>query len=110
VFVRRELAHGGQMKITSFYYLAYPDCSPPDPMMAASEVYVEVAIQDGSMDCFDFTYSLTICTIGFLKHYLEANPYYAARSLVIVKRFDDQVITEALESILPYMEELAAKK
>jgi hypothetical protein len=102
--------NGDAMKITAFYYLAYPDCSPPDPLVAASEVYVEVATQGGSMDNFDFTYSLTICTVGFLKYHLETHPYYSARSMIVVDRFDDEAIRKALEAILPNIEELATKK
>ena len=98
------------MKITGFYYLAYPDCSPPDPKVAASEVYVEVAVQEGSLDNFDFTYALTICTVDFLAQYLRTHPYYSARSLVIVDCFDDHIIKAALEGVLPYIEELAIKK
>ncbi len=78
--------------------------------MAASEVYVEVAVQDGSTDYFDFTYSLTVCTIGFLNRFLESHSYYAARSLVIVERFDDKVVKDTLEAILPRIDELATKK
>jgi hypothetical protein len=79
-------------------------------MLAASEVYVEVATDGGSTDSFDFTYALTICTVGFLKDFLVAQPYYAARSLVVVERFDDQVINETLKSILPIIDELAIRK
>jgi hypothetical protein len=98
------------MKITSFYYLAYPDCSPVDPLVAVSEVYVEVANQDGSIDKFDFTYALTVCTVGFLERYLETHPYYSCRSIVVVERFDDNVIKSALEAILPNIEEFGIKK
>jgi hypothetical protein len=98
------------MKITSFYYLEYPDCLPDDPMLAASEVYIEVAMQDGSTDRFDFTYALTVCTVGFLKHYLGSHPYYSSRSLIVIDRFDDQSIKLALDAILPSIHELAIKK
>jgi len=98
------------MKITSFYYLAYPDCSPPDPMMASSEIYVEVAVQEGSLDSFDFTYALTISTVGFLKQYLETHPYYVSRSLIVVEHFDDKVIKETLEALLPSIQDFAIRK
>jgi hypothetical protein len=76
-------------------------------MVAASEVYGEVATQDGSTDQFDFTYALTVCTVGFIKQHLEAHHYYASRSLVVVECFNDQIIKEALEALLPNMEALA---
>ena len=79
-------------------------------MVAASEVYVEVAIQDGTTESFDFMYALTICTVGFLKQYLEECPFYAQRSLIVVNRFDDQIIKDALEAILPNIDSLAIKK
>ena len=42
------------MKITSFYYLAYPDSSPLDASVAESEVYFEVSETEGSTDSFRF--------------------------------------------------------
>jgi len=97
------------MKITAFYYLQYPDRLPADPLFAVSEVYVEVA-ENGDIDNFDFTYAITICTVAFLKRHLETHPYYSSPSLIVVERFEDQVIREALEAILPSIDELATKK
>lgn len=97
------------MKIAAFYYLQYPDCLPADPLLAVSEVYVEVA-ENGDIDNFDFTYTLTICTVAFLKQHLETHPYYSSRSLLVVERFEDQVIRAALEAILPSIDELATRK
>jgi hypothetical protein len=98
------------MKITSFYYLKYPDDLPLDPLIAESEVYVEVGSKDGSTDQFDFTYSLTVCTIGFLKDHLRSRPHYASRSVIVVERFADDVISQALEALLPDIEVFALKK
>ena len=98
------------MKITSFYYLKYPDDLPLDPLIAESEVYVEVASDDGSTDQFDFTYTLTVCTIGFLKEHLRYHAHYASRSVIVVERFADDVISQALEALLPDIEDLALKK
>jgi hypothetical protein len=74
-----------------------------------SEVYVEVA-ENGDIHHFDSTYALTVCTVGFLKKFLETHPYYSARSLIVVERFEDQVVRAALEAILPSIEELATRK
>ena len=97
------------MKITAFYYLQYPDCLPADPLLAVSEVYVEVA-ENGDIQNFGSTYALTICTVGFLKQHLETHPYFSSRSLIVVERFEDQVIRAALEAILPRIAEFATKK
>ena len=98
------------MKITSFYYRAYPNCLPADPMDAESEVYVEVANEEGDTNRFDYTYALQICTTGFLKRHLETQPFYCGRALIVVERFDDSAIAEAIKSILPNIEKLAVKK
>jgi hypothetical protein len=98
------------MKITSFYYLEYPDCCPVDPLRAASEVYVEVASHDGSIESFDYTYAITVCTLGFLREYLETHPYYCARGVVIVERFEDETIKQTLQAILPNIDEVATRK
>ena len=98
------------MKITSFYYLRYPDTLPADPLVAESEVYVEVGSEDGSTNQFDFTYTLTVCTIGFLKEHLRSYPYYAGQSVIVVERFADDLIAEALEKLLPDIDTIADKK
>jgi hypothetical protein len=98
------------MKITAFYYLQYPDCAPHDPFCAASEVYVEVASSNGDINSFDFTYALTVCTVGYIKKHLESQSYYANRAVIVVDRFDDQVIRKSLESVLPHIDELAIKR
>jgi hypothetical protein len=98
------------MNITSFYYLQYPDSLPADPSVAASEVYVEVAYQDGDINNFDETYSVTVCTTDYIKLFLETHPCYACRSTIVVSRFEDKTVKEALESILPRIEEYGVKK
>jgi hypothetical protein len=98
------------MKITGFYYLRYPDSLPADPLVAESEVYFEVGSEDGSTNQFDDTYALTVCTIGFVKKHLRSHPYYARRSVILVERFADDVIAEALEKLLPDIDTFAVKK
>ena len=71
------------MKMTSFYYLAYPDCSPADPLMASSEVYIEISdAQGGDLEHFSKTFAITVCTLGFLNEYLKSHPYYTNSCLV----------------------------
>ena len=98
------------MKITALYYLQYPDCSPADPTLAASEVYVETASNEGDTDHFDETYSVMICTANFIKKHLVSHQYYCGRSVIVVERFEDSVIRNALESLLPRISEFAVKK
>ena len=98
------------MKITSFYYLRYPDTLPVDPLVAESEVYVEVASEEGSTNQFDDTYALRVCTVGFLKEHLRSHPYYAGRSAVVAERFAYDVIAKALETLLPVIDTFAIRK
>ncbi len=99
------------MKITCFYYISYPNCSPRDPLIAESEVYVEVSeSEDGSIDNFDWLYKLNICTVGFLEIALKSRPFHCKRSLIVVSRFDDPTITEALEALLPNIDEFADRE
>ena len=98
------------MKITNFYDLNYPDCSPLDPLVAESEVYVEVLLEEGSPFDFDVLYKLTISTTGFLDRFLKTHQFYGKRSVVVVARFDDRMIGETLEALLPVLEQIALKE
>jgi hypothetical protein len=98
------------MKLTSFYYLSYPDSSPPDPLVAESEVYFEVSETEGNTDNFDFTYSIRVCTVGFIRQQLENSPFFVSKSMIIVNYFEDSIIRNALESILPRVGEIAQPK
>ena len=40
-------------KITSFYYLNYPDDLPGDPIDAYSEIYVEIGDEGSTTDHFE---------------------------------------------------------
>lgn len=98
------------MKITGFYYLAYPDADPPNPHNAISEVYVEVGGEASDVNSFDCTYSLTICTRGYIEDCLLSESFFACRTIVIVERFDDESIRVALNSILPRSRILACER
>jgi hypothetical protein len=98
------------MRITSYYYLAYPDCSPTDPLVAESEVYVEISTDDGTIESFDYTYAFNVCTIGFLRRHLETHPFYNRPALIVVERFDDTLIAHALEALLPDIDAFGVRK
>jgi hypothetical protein len=42
-------------KVTSFYYLEYPDVSPSDPENAFTEAYVEIGDESSRPNDFLFT-------------------------------------------------------
>ena len=98
------------MRIASFYYLAYPDTSPADPLNAMSEVYVEVGQEGCDLEHFERTYAVTVCTVGFLKDQLRKHGCFAERSLIVVDVFDDRVIKQALEQLLPDIGSVATEK
>jgi len=98
------------MKISSFYYIDYPDSLPTDPLFASSEVYVEVSGTDGDINNFDLTYAFTVCTIEFVRRSLSIEHFFSARSVVVVDRFDDHTIKNALEAILPKINTLGLLK
>jgi hypothetical protein len=98
------------MNVTSFYYIAYPDGYPPDPLVAASEVYIEVANENGDINNFDFTYSIMVCTVEYINRYLVDKLYYTHPALILVKNFDDFTIKKVIESILPNIDKIAIKK
>lgn len=98
------------MKITSFYYLAYPDSLPLDPFVAASEVYIEVSETEGSINDFDFSYSIHVYTVGFIQQQVKEKSFFCTRPAIVVDRFDDSSIKVALEAILPKIHQIAERK
>lgn len=88
-------------KIKAIYYLNYPDGFLPDPEDAASGVRVEVGGEDSGFD-FDHCYSIEVVTIKHLSRTLQEHGHHflAIRSMLIVSRFDDTLIINALEDIL----------
>ena len=98
------------MKITSFYYLAYPDSLPVDESVATSEVYVEVAETEGSISAFDFTYSIYVHTVGYIQLQVKNKTFFCTRPAIVVDRFDDSSIKAALEAILPTIGQIAERK
>lgn len=98
-------------KITSFYYLNYPDTLPDDPLNAYSEVYVEVGDESATINKFDETFSFNVCTIEFIRSALANgdSDFFIMPALIIVKSFEDGIIEKALESILDNIEEYGRK-
>ena len=99
-------------KITSLYYLSYPNCSPANPLDAATEAYVEIGGPDSTSDHFEETFAFQIYTLGYLQRVIqrEGRRFAVDRSVIIVDRLDDELIREAIESILDYIENLGQPK
>jgi hypothetical protein len=96
------------MKISALYFLKYPNETrmPEDPLVASTEVRVEVGEGNPTHEAFDYTYEFQVHTIGFLQKELLENKkrYIINRSTIIVPRFDVKLIQEAIESILNKIE------
>ena len=89
------------MKISAIYCLDYPDGHPKNPLIARGEIRVEVGEGKPTIEAFDSTYSFTVYTIEFLQQELQVGRKYVIdRATIIVERFDQAVIREAIESIL----------
>ena len=86
-------------KITAFYYLAYPDSPPDDPLDAGSETYVELGDAESTVERFIKTVSVFVCTPGYLASRLGSSLEQSVfmQSIVLVPRFDSDVIRAALE-------------
>jgi len=94
------------MVITCFYYLTYPDCDPPDPYYASSEVYVEVAMVAGTTDAFDYTFKLKVGTTKFTETSIASEGSFFSDCVLVVPVFEDSLIKAALERILPQLAKL----
>lgn len=98
-------------KIVSFYYLNYPDTLPDDPSNAYSEVYAEIGDENATGNQFDATFSFNVCTIEYARNTIinGENKFLSLPSLIIVERFEDDIIEKAIESILDDIEEYGRK-
>jgi hypothetical protein len=98
-------------KITGFYYLNYPDCNPPDVYNAGSETYVEAGDANSHENNFLLTFSVFVATAAFLASRVsDANKSFFLRNVIVVNRFDDSIIREALYRHLADLENFAERK
>lgn len=98
------------MKITTFYYLSYPNSEPADELVASSEVYVEVSATGGDNRSFDDTYALFVHTVGYIQSRVDKFQHFTTCPALIVERFNDVSIRAALEAILPGIDSIATRK
>ena len=96
-------------KITSFYYLNYPDDLPGDPIDAYSEIYVEIGDEGSTTDHFEETFALHVYTERRVKALIEKNGHVVLKSAIVVDRFEDNIIKNALYAILEDIEEYATQ-
>lgn len=97
-------------KLKNIYYLSYPDCSPADPKNAHSEVRIEVGTEDSQYD-FEACYSIEVVTIDSLCQRLRQKVGGALpiRSALVISRFEDAIIIEAIEDILDEIDQFATR-
>ncbi|HYG21654.1 MAG TPA: hypothetical protein VEH04_02645 [Verrucomicrobiae bacterium] len=90
-----------QFDISAFYYLNYPDSCPVDDVNAGSEVRVELGGEGARLASFDFTVSVFVCTPGFLEKrvLIDKNGIFL-QNAIIVRRFRDETVRQALEEHL----------
>jgi Immunity protein 8 len=98
-------------KITGFYYLNYPNDAPKDVSNAGSETYVEAGDKSSSENDFIATFSVFVCTPKFLASKMaeQFQPLFF-RSLIVVSRFEDTVILEAVKKYLPEIQLFSERK
>jgi hypothetical protein len=95
------------LRVTAFYYHRYGGELPADPENAADTMTVEVGGPDSTIDCFDSRYHFVVVTRQYLRRcssLLEGRDHRFIRSLLIVDRFEDDIIRRAIEAILPEIE------
>ena len=97
-------------KITSFYYLNYPDQPPENPLDAYSEVYVEIGNEKSDINNFEKTYSLHVYTANYIKRllHLSSNQFIYLHSGVIVEKFEDTTIREVLDTLLDKIDDFGS--
>ena len=87
------------MKITAFYYLDYPDCSPTDPSYAATKMYVEIGQETNTINNFSHTYAFQVYTVKYVKNnFFEKHLPLVERSVLIVAELDDVLMREFLNT------------
>jgi hypothetical protein len=96
-------------KITSFYYLNYPDNLPSDPLDAYSETYVEIGDKRSALNDFEETFSIHVYTVRRIDNLVTKDGYAVLQSAIIVDRFEDQIIENALNKILENIEDYGIK-
>jgi hypothetical protein len=99
-----EERHMSALRISAFYYYRYGSDLPADPGNAADTMTVEVGGPDSTIDCFDTSYHFVVVTRQYLQRcpsFLQGREHRFFRSLLIVDRFEDDIIRRAIEAILP---------
>src|SRR5438105_9429261 len=78
------------MRITACYYLSFPDSSPPDPTLAATEMYVELGGEGDTIEHFQETYAFQVYTHRYVhEEFAIAGRALAGRSMMLVPTLAD---------------------
>ncbi len=96
-------------KITSFYYLNYPDNLPEDRLDAYSEVYIEIGNENSTTNVFEETFAFHVYTQRRVNSLIEKNRFAMLKAAIVVDRFEDSVIEAAIDTILENIEEYGIK-
>lgn len=96
-------------KITSIYYLNYPDKLPDDPRDAYSELYVEIGNENSTINNFEATFAFHVYTKHRVNSLIGKGGYAVFKSAIVVDSFEDSIIEKAIENILEDIEEYGLK-
>jgi hypothetical protein len=87
------------MRVTAYYYLAYPDSGPVDPAFAATEMYVELGEEGDSIDHFQATYAFQVYTFRYVQEeFIGRGRPLAGRSVMVVPTVAVDWMREFLKS------------
>jgi hypothetical protein len=98
------------LRVVSYYFLAYPDSSPVDPTLAASELYVEVGEEGDTIEHHQGTYGFHVYTFRYVQQeFIDKCRPMLERSVMIVPTLADDWFREFLNAnvdLLPRLGEL----
>lgn len=98
------------MKITAIYFTETSEVTPNDPLLGSGTVCVEVGGDDARHAHFDDTYMLRICTPQFIAREVERNGCFPVKNLLVVPKFENEVICRVIEDLLPRLSEFAERQ
>ena len=91
------------MKVTAYYYLKYPDCTPEDPEDAHTIMYVEYGNEGDTIHSFQGTIEVEVYTLKYLSRGLDIANSIMGKNVLIVRTIEDiwmkQSLHENVESM-----------
>lgn len=87
------------MRVTASYYLSYPDTSPQDPTLAATEMYVEIGEEGDNVDHFQDTFAFQVYTFRYVQQeFIDRGRPLVGRSVMIVPTIADDWMRAFLDA------------